>query len=196
MPFCSRASLLLLPRQVPRRWAPGERLRFSFLVPTAGMEMAAWGKGRALTQGLVRGREMVYALTAVPRRGGFVTVLPQGPQVFGNPRAEARTQLLPHARCSDGLELPGANLFSDQFDEHIVFGFRLLQIKRCLGAGESPNLSTGAPQGVAPQVLVLRQRLLGTNAPLTCCLTCLPYLSAFQILHSNCGMSYWDALLG
>lgn len=90
MPFCSRASLLLLPRQVPRRWAPGERLRFSFLVPTAGMEMAAWGKGRALTQGLVRGREMVYALTAVPRRGVLSLSFPKDPSFLGIPGLRLR----------------------------------------------------------------------------------------------------------
>lgn len=98
---------------------------------------------------------------------------------MGDPSAEAQSRLLPHAHHSDRLELPRNDQFADQSDEYIAFGFRLAQRKRWLGAGDSPNLSSGAPQGGAPRASVLRPTLLGIKIPGALLL----YLSAFPILY-------------
>lgn len=98
-----------------------------------------------------------------------------GPAGFRNPSAEAQTRLRPRARYSDRPELPRIHLFAAHVDEHVAFGFALVQSKRCLGAGGSPNLSSGAPQRGAPQVLVLKQMLLGIPPPpMPCYFVCFP----------------------
>lgn len=124
-----RCSVLVLPALNPaasagptpvgtRQWAsqgmapsfPGAESRDG-----AGSAGKGQGRARALTQGLILGREMVYELTAVPGRGGFCHLPSQrisalvcclGPAGFRSPRAEAQTRLLPHAHCLDRLELP------------------------------------------------------------------------------------------
>lgn len=57
-----------------------------------------------------------------------------------------------------------------------------MQRKRWLGAGDNPNLSSGAPQGVASKISVLRQTWLGIKIP--CALLLYPLV--FQILYQNC----------
>lgn len=144
----------------------------SFLELKTGVKLAV-EKGRAeQNQWFIFGYEIVCELMSVLGRGVFITFSPrasqpcvcQGPEYFRNPRAETQTWLLPHA-ASERLELPHIHPFVDKSDECFAVGFRLVQQKQGLGAGDSPDLSSGPPQGVASQVSVLRQRLLGLKIP-------------------------------